>query len=97
MRALAGILLASAALAADPAVLEKGRNEERRACTPCHGLRIVQVQRISRAAWERELTKMAGWGAEMKEREALLEYLVANFGDDKPMAPLPRSENGARK
>ncbi len=29
---------------------------------------------------------MANWGAKPQDREALLEYLVANFGDDKPAA-----------
>ncbi|MBI3210430.1 MAG: hypothetical protein HYZ37_16220 [Candidatus Solibacter usitatus] len=84
------------ALAADPAVLERGRAEEKR-CVGCHGLRIVQVQRISRGAWDRELTKMTGWGSVIKDRDALLEYLVASYGDDKPLAPLARSENGANK
>lgn len=90
-------LLAAAGLAADPATIEKGRAEEKRACVGCHGLRIIHVQRLSRAAWDRELTKMVGWGTNIREREALLEYLVATFGDDKPMAPLPLSENGSRK
>lgn len=94
---LAAILLSvSSALAADPAVLERGKAEEKR-CVGCHGLRIIEVQRLSRATWDRELTKMAGWGSVMRDREALLEYLVATFGDDKPMAPLPRSENAAKK
>jgi len=83
-------------LAADPAVLEKGKAEEKRSCLPCHGLRIVQVQRLSRATWERELDKMVRWGAVIKEREALMEYLVANFGDDKP-APAPPLSGDGRK
>jgi hypothetical protein len=85
------------ALAADPAVIEKGRAEEKRACTACHGLRIIHVQRLSRGQWDKEVTKMAGWGSPVKEREALMEYLVASFGDDKPAPPLPRSENGVGK
>lgn len=95
---LFGLLaLAGSAFAADPALIAKGKAEEQRACLGCHGLRIIHVQRLSRATWDRELTKMAGWGSNIREREALLEYLVANFGDDKPMAPLPLSENGSRK
>lgn len=83
-------------LAADPAVVEKGRAEEKLSCLPCHGLRIIHVQRLPRAAWERELEKMARWGAVIKEREALLEYLVASFGDDKPAPAPPLSADGRR-
>jgi mono/diheme cytochrome c family protein len=87
---LIGLLVAGAAAltAADPAAIERGRAEEKRSCTACHGLRISHSQRLSRAVWDRELTKMTGWGATIGDREALLEYLVANFGDDKP-APAP--------
>ena len=92
---LVSFLLASQAFAADPAVLEKGRAEEKRACTSCHGLRIIHVQRLSRAAWDRELTKMAGWGTDIRDRASLMEYLVAEFGDDKPPAPLPRTEDAS--
>jgi len=81
-------------LAADPQVLARGRAEEKRSCLPCHGLRIIHVQRLSRATWERELDKMVRWGAVIKDREALLEYLVDGFGDDRPMPVLPRSADG---
>lgn len=98
MRSLPALLaFAAAAVAADPAVIEKGKAEEKRACAGCHGLRIIHSQRLSRAAWDRELTKMAGWGTDIREREALLEYLVASFGDDKPVAPLDMSRDGVRK
>ena len=82
----AGFALA-AAMAADQAVLERGQKEEQRVCLPCHSLRIVHSNRLSRAAWSKELDKMAGWGAKYQDRDAILEYLVANFGDDKPPAP----------
>jgi hypothetical protein len=92
---IASLLLTSQAFAADPAVIEKGRAEEKRACTPCHSLRIIHVQRLSRAAWDRELTKMAGWGTDIRDRASLMEYLVAEFGNDKPTAPLQRTEDGS--
>lgn len=88
MKLAAGLLLATAAFGADAVMIEKGREEEKKSCQGCHGLRIVQTQRLSRAAWDRELTKMTGWGTEIGRRDALLEYLIANFGDDKP-APAP--------
>ena len=81
---------AAAAFAADQATLDRGQKEEARVCVACHSLRIVHSQRLSRATWNRELDKMAGWGTKYTEREALLEYLVANFGDDKP-APKPET------
>jgi hypothetical protein len=81
---------------ADQATLDRGQKEEARACLACHSLRLVHSQRLSRATWTRELDKMAGWGAKYNDRDSLLEYLVANYGDDKP-APAPQmSENGAK-
>jgi mono/diheme cytochrome c family protein len=92
MKHLLSFLLLTAPLAAaDPALIEKGRAEEKRQCIQCHGLRIIHVQRLPRGTWERELDKMVRWGAVITEREALLEYLTANFGDDKPLPALPRS------
>lgn len=91
-------LLAAMALnfAADPAEIEKGREEEKRQCVACHGLRIIHVQRLSRATWERELDKMVRWGATIQGRKELMEYLVANFGDDKPIPNPPLSKDGRK-
>jgi hypothetical protein len=91
---LLGLSLAIAACAADQATIDKGRKEEQRACLPCHSLRLIHSQRLSRATWNKELDKMAGWGAKYTDREALLEYLVANFGDDKPATPPDMSADG---
>lgn len=90
-------LCVAGAWAADPATIEKGREEEKKSCQGCHGLRIVHSQRLSRAVWDRELTKMVGWGTEIGQREALLEYLVANFGDDKPVPAPERSGDGTKR
>jgi hypothetical protein len=93
----AAILLGAAAvlaLAADQAMVERGHKEAGLTCTPCHSLRLVESQRLSRAAWNKELDKMAGWGTRITDREALLEYLVANYGDDKPPNPPAMSKNG---
>jgi hypothetical protein len=95
---LAAAVLGIAAMAADQATLDAGKKAEQTGCVPCHSLRIVHSQRLSRAAWDRELTKMAGWGwtAKPEERTALLEYLVANFGDDKAVAPPEKSGDGRK-
>jgi mono/diheme cytochrome c family protein len=86
-----------AALAADPAVIEKGMKEEQRTCVPCHSLRIIHSNRLSRAGWNKELDKMAGWGTKYSDRDAILEYLVATYGDDKPVAPPELTTDGAAK
>ena len=38
---------------------------------------------------------MAGWGTKYSDRDALLEYLVANYGDDKPLPQPDMSGNGS--
>ena len=70
------------ALAADQATLDQGQKVEQTTCLPCHSLRLIHSQRLPRAAWDRELTKMAGWGwsAKPEDRAALLEFLAANYG-----------------
>jgi len=58
----------------------------RTACTECHDAGIIVQQRLSRAAWTREVDKMRGWGAlvALEDREAFIDYFAANFGVDKP-------------
>jgi hypothetical protein len=97
MRVFLLLTLAAAAWTADQATIEKGQKEEQRVCLPCHSLRLIHSQRLTRAAWNRELDKMGGWGTKYAERDALLEYLVANYGDDKPVTPPPLSEDGRTK
>lgn len=47
---------------------------------------MILQQRLSRAAWDRELDKMIGWGAvvEQSERSILLDYLARQFGQAPP-------------
>jgi len=96
MKSLLVFLACGAAWAADQATLDRGQKEERN-CVACHSLRLVHSQRLSRAAWNRELDKMAGWGSKTADRDALLEFLVANYGDDKPPAPPAISGDGTGK
>jgi len=87
---------AGAAWSADPAVVARGQKEEARSCIPCHSLRLIHSQRLSRTAWAKEIDKMAGWGAAIADREALLDYLAANFGDDKARPQPAISQDGTK-
>jgi mono/diheme cytochrome c family protein len=89
--------LLTAAIAAGQATLDVGKKEEAGSCVPCHSLRLIHSQRLARSAWVKELDKMAGWGAVMKDRDALLEYLVANYGNDKPLPVPDMTEDGTKK
>lgn len=95
--ALTALTLSASAVAADPDTLARGQKDEARSCIPCHGLIIIHTNRLSRAGWTRELDKMAKWGAAPQDREALLEYLVANFGDDKPLSKPILTADGTAK
>jgi hypothetical protein len=57
---------------------------------------LIHSQRLSKATWNKELDKMAGWGTTVADREALLEYLMANYGDDKPLPAPAMSSNGVK-
>jgi len=54
----------------------------RQACTACHETDIIAGQRLTRAQWDREVTKMTGWGATVNpaDRNELLDFLVQYFG-----------------
>lgn len=56
------------------------------ACTECHESRIIIQQRLSKAAWTKEVDKMIKWGANVKpeDHDALVEYFSSNFGTDRP-------------
>ena len=57
----------------------------RRTCLLCHGDDVIRQQRLTRAQWDRELTKMSGWGAPLRpeDRGSFLDYLVKYFGTGK--------------
>ena len=62
------------------------------ACTECHEARIIVQQRLSKAAWTKEVDKMTKWGAlvEPADRDAFINYLSSNFPPDKPPYEAPR-------
>ena len=69
------------------------------ACTECHDARIILQQRLSKAAWTKEVDKMVKWGAlvEPQDRDALIDYLSANFGVDKAEYIAERSSSSPAK
>jgi hypothetical protein len=69
------------------------------ACTECHEARIIVQQRLSKAAWTKEVDKMVKWGAlvEANDRDALIDYLSGNFGPDQPPYVPPRSSQQKRE
>ena len=67
------------------------------ACLECHEARIILQQRLSKAAWTKEVDKMTKWGAVVDpiDRDALIDYLSTNFSPDKPAYEPPRT-SGAK-
>lgn len=55
-------------------------------CTICHDAHIIVQQRLSKAAWGKEVDKMIKWGAivDQSDRDALVDYFSTNFSADKP-------------
>jgi hypothetical protein len=55
-------------------------------CLECHEARIILQQRLSKAAWAKEVDKMTKWGAvvDPADHDALIDYLSTNFSPDKP-------------
>ena len=51
-------------------------------CLACHEEDVIRQQRLTRAQWDREITKMTNWGAPVKpeNRDSILNYLVQQFG-----------------
>jgi len=67
-------------------------------CLECHEARIILQQRLSKAAWAKEVDKMTKWGAvvDPADRDALIDYLSTNFSPDKhPYEPQRTDKNGA--
>jgi hypothetical protein len=44
-------------------------------------IHMMRQQRLTRAQWDREVTKMTGWGAGVKpeQHNGLLDYLAARY------------------
>jgi hypothetical protein len=66
------------------------------ACLECHEARIILQQRLSKAAWTKEVDKMTKWGAvvDPADRDSLIDYLSSNFSPDQPAYQPPRTSAG---
>lgn len=55
-------------------------------CLYCHSIELIEGQRLTRAQWEAEIKKMAGWGSPVAPEQTgpLLEYLVSRYSDGAP-------------
>lgn len=100
MKRMAVVVAALSALcmlsAGTDASADPGKQEEQRSCLPCHSLRLIESQRLSAAAWGKELDKMERWGAVIKDRQVLLDYLSQQYPDTKPPATPERSGDGTK-
>jgi hypothetical protein len=63
------------------------------ACTECHEARIILQQRLSKAAWTKEVDKMIKWGAvvDASDHDALVDYFSKYFSPDQPPHEAPRT------
>jgi hypothetical protein len=69
------------------------QGKARNGCTTCHDAHIIVQQRLSKAAWGKEVDKMIKWGAivDSSDRDGLVEYFSQNFPPEKPAYVAQRS------
>jgi competence protein ComEA len=81
-----GSLIAAAAWADIPD--GSGKAETVRVCGKCHSVEQATSLHQSRSAWEDEISKMVGMGAQGSDEDfnSILNYLSKNFGPEKPKA-----------
>jgi hypothetical protein len=70
----------------------------RTACLECHDASIIVQQRLSKAAWTKEVDKMIKWGAlvEAADRDSFIDYLSTNFPPEKAPAEMPRASSAKK-
>jgi hypothetical protein len=74
------------------------QSKARTACLICHDSHIIVQQRLSKAAWGKEVDKMTKWGAIVSapDRDALVDYFSTNFPPEKPAYVAKRSAASKR-
>ncbi|MDB4935067.1 MAG: cytochrome c, mono- and diheme variant family [Labilithrix sp.] len=75
---------ASAAEAATPLATTDGKSLVATACLSCHSEQMLAQQRLTQAQWQKVVTKMVGWGANLDPSEVapLVAYLSSTSGPD---------------
>jgi cytochrome c5 len=76
-----------------PDAAEPGEQIEHSSCLPCHSLRLIQSQRLSKGAWEKEVNKMIKWGAQVSDRQVLIDYLAQHYSNTQPPPIAQRSSD----
>lgn len=76
--------LATGATAAPRVADVDGRALVQGACLSCHTEQMLAQQRLTKAQWQKTVTKMVGWGANLEPSEVgpLVDYLSAAYGAD---------------
>ncbi|MEZ5289486.1 MAG: c-type cytochrome [Vicinamibacterales bacterium] len=79
---LAGAFGPVPAVSHDPGVVAAGEKIFAAACRQCHEDEMSQAQRLTAAAWGREVDKMVRWGARVPadDKPALVAYLTSRWG-----------------
>lgn len=64
-------------------------------CTQCHTVANITKKTHNRAEWSKILDKMTGYGADVddKDRDAIIDYLTANFGPGKTTGSKPAKDS----
>jgi DMSO/TMAO reductase YedYZ molybdopterin-dependent catalytic subunit len=72
---------AAATPAAAPEAVPAPPASFKQSCLACHEDNVIKQQRLTKAQWDREINKMVGWGAKIKDsdRPALLDYLSKTY------------------
>jgi len=74
-----------------------GATVVRARCLGCHDADLIMSQRLTAAAWGREIDKMTRWGARVQdsEREPLVAYLAEHAGPAPVAAHTPTEQGEA--
>jgi quinoprotein glucose dehydrogenase len=87
------LLVAAASLAHAADDPDTGKKAEQRACVACHSLRLIESQRLSPAAWHKEVDKMIGWGAVVPDPQLIIDYLAQHYSNTQPPPVLALSSD----
>lgn len=89
LRTVPAILACAASAAAGLSIgaqnrTDRGKELVLEACTACHTLDRVKVQRLTREEWRQEIAGMLSEGVPLTddEMDMVVEYLARHFGPD---------------